>query len=852
MDISSILLATTHLDDNIRKQAEQQLAAAEQQNLALFMVTLAGELSSETKPPESRRLAGIILKNLLTAKDTAVRLQRQQRWAEAIDEATRTQIKTCAMQTLASTVQPARRAASQVVAQIAAAELPRSMWVEVIQLLLQNMSSTTDIIREASLETLGFICEEIDPAILRMQADKILMAVIHGMRSEEPVESVKYAACVALYNSLLFIKSNFAVKRERDYIMNVLVQACTYKSATKTSVQIREAAYECLVRIVGLYYEHLVDYMEGLFRMTFEAMTNDVESIVQQAIEFWSSICDEEIEMLDDMEDGGPPPKYFIRTALQFLVPQLLGTLTRQEEDQDEDTWDVAMAGGTCLSLVAATVRDEIVPYVMPFVQNNVNHENWRNREAATMAFGCILEGPSTQSLAALVEQGVPVLLTRLKDSNINVQDTASWAIGRMCEHQPANIQDKWYPHLLGGLLEALRFPPRVAYHSAWAIHNIAEANEVDEDEPEQTTRLSQYWAGLVEGLLNAADREDSTENSLRSSCYEALNMLIQVAPGDCMAHVQQLMPAMIARLEKTFQMQIVSMDDKTEQSELQSLLCGCLQVLTQKLGASMKPLADRLMTLYLQLFHFKNATLYEEALMAIGAIANVTEAEFEKYMPHFQPLLKIALLSVEDYQVCNIAVGVVGDICRALNARVAPYCDEIVQFLLQNLQNQTLHRSVKPAILSAFGDIALAIGGMFEKYIPFVIPMLQQAAAMPISTDTYEMREFVNQLREGIFEAYTGIIQGLKADRKAAAMLQYVEHIVSFAQHVTQDKDRSEDVTRVMVGVLGDIAHSLGSQVRTLVQRPFVEQLIAECAAFPDPAAQETAAWARQKIARA
>lgn len=65
------------------------------------------------------------------------------------------------MQTLASTVQPARRAASQVVAQIAAAELPRSMWVEVIQLLLQNMSSTTDIIREASLETLGFICEEI-------------------------------------------------------------------------------------------------------------------------------------------------------------------------------------------------------------------------------------------------------------------------------------------------------------------------------------------------------------------------------------------------------------------------------------------------------------------------------------------------------------------------------------------------------------------------------------------------------------------------------------------------------------------------------------------------------------------
>ena len=451
------------------------------------------------------------------------------------------------------------------------------------------------------------------------------MAVIHGMRAEEPVESVKYAACVALYNSLSFIKSNFGVKRERDYIMNVLVQACTYKSATNLSVKIREAAYECLVQIVALYYEHLTDYMEGLFRMTFEAMANDVEGVVQQAIEFWSSICDEEIDLLDGMEAGGQPPKYFIRTALQYLVPQLLTTLTKQEEEQDEDTWDVAMAGGTCLSLVAATVRDEIVPYVMPFVQEHVNSENWRYREAATMAFGCILEGPSSQSLATLVEQGIPVLLTRLKDSHINVQDTASWAIGRMCEHQPGNIQDKWYPILLSGLLEALRADIRVAYHSAWAIHNLAEANELDEDEPEQTTRLSPYWAGLAEGLLNAADRDEASENHLRSSCYEALNMLIQVAPGDCLQHVQQLMPAMIGRLEKTFQMQIVSMDDKTEQSELQALICGCLQVLTQKLGAAMKPLADRLMTLYLQLFHFKNATLYEEALMAIGAIANGT-----------------------------------------------------------------------------------------------------------------------------------------------------------------------------------------------------------------------------------
>ena len=51
--------------------------------------------------------------------------------------------------------------------------------------------------------------------------------------------------------------------------------------------------------------------------------------------------------------------------------------------------------------------------------------------------------------------------------------------------------------------------------------------------------------------------------------------------------------------------------------------------------------------------------------------------------------------------------------------------------------QDQTVHRSVKPHILSAFGDVALAVGTEFRKYAEPVLVTLEQAAASPVDKVT-------------------------------------------------------------------------------------------------------------------
>jgi importin subunit beta-1 len=68
-------------------------------------------------------------------------------------------------------------------------------------------------------------------------------------------------------------------------------------------------------------------------------------------------------------------------------------------------------------------------------------------------------------------------------------------------------------------------------------------------------------------------------------------------------------------------------------------------------------------------------------------------------------------------------------------------------------------------------------------------------------------MIDYVNLLREGILEAYTGIVQGVKADGQSAMILPYAESIFSFLHIIYQDTGRPESVLRGAIGLIGYVS---------------------------------------------
>jgi hypothetical protein len=80
----------------------------------------------------------------------------------SLDTVAKGKIKQEALITLGSPSTKAGSFASQVVAAIAAVELPQGQWPDLIELLLGFVNNTSNTnLRVATLQTIGFICESI-------------------------------------------------------------------------------------------------------------------------------------------------------------------------------------------------------------------------------------------------------------------------------------------------------------------------------------------------------------------------------------------------------------------------------------------------------------------------------------------------------------------------------------------------------------------------------------------------------------------------------------------------------------------------------------------------------------------
>ncbi|KXJ94102.1 armadillo-type protein [Microdochium bolleyi] len=859
-DINTVLSNSLSPDAATRTGAEQQLTQAAENNFPLYLATLVQALADNSTDTGIRVAAGLALKNAFTARDFARQQELQAKWLQQTDQETKTRVKSLALETLGAESSQAGQAAAQVIAAIAAIELPRAQWEDLLTTLVANVNSTAAHTRQASLTCIGYICETQDTelrAALVAHSNAILTAVVQGARKEETNGEVRLSAISALGDSLEFVGSNFKHEGERNYIMQVVCEATQADDS-----RIQQGAFGCLNRIMGLYYENMRFYMEkALFGLTILGMKNEDEDVAKLAVEFWSTVCEEEISIEDDnamveSSDQMRPFYNFARVATNEVVPTLLQLLTKQDEDATDDEYNLARAAYQSLQLYAQAVGPNIIPPVIQFVEQHLRSEDWHYREAAVAAFGAIMEGPDETVLKPIVKQALPILITMMDDSNIIVKDSTAYALGRITEACSEAIDPATHLDPLVRALFAGVHNPKMAASCCWALMNLAERFSGDFEA--SSNPLTGHFNQSVQTVLEVTGQAGS-ETTVRTTAYEVLSAFVTHAALDSFPAIAQLSDVIIKRLEETvpLQTQVVSIEDKFALEEMQTSLSTVLQAIIQRLEKEISPQGDRIMQVALQMLSsVSGKSSVPEAIFAtISGLANAMEEDFVKYMDAFSPFLNNALANQEEPSLCSMAIGLVSDITRSMGERSQPYCDNFMNHLLNNLRSASLANQFKPAILQCFGDIAAAIGGHFEIYLSVVAQVLQQAATVTASPDgSYELYDYVISLREGIMDAWSGIIGAMKSSGKTQILQEHVRTIFELLNLISQDMNRSEALMRSSMGVIGDLADAFpNGELADAFRQDWLTTLIKETKTNREfgPRTIETARWAREQVKR-
>jgi importin subunit beta-1 len=783
---------------------------------------LSTELANEQNNGAIRQAAGLALKNAFTYRDITRLREVQDRWLQIVPADVKDKVRRDALQTLYSPGLAAASAA-QLISSVAAIELPRGEWPDLMDTLVKNVQNSPPEqtgVKQSSLTTIGFICESDDSDlrdVLVTQSNAILTAVVTGAKKEEPNQDVRLAALNALSDATDFIRTNFEKENERNYIMQVV---CEATQAPDTRVQ--AAAFGCLNRIMGIYYHEMSFYMQrALFGLTVGGMRSEEEDVAKLAIEFWCTVCEEEISIDDDNQQASQegstelrPFFQFARVASKEVVPTLLQLMSKVEEDDADDEYNVARAAYQCLQLFAQTIGGDVVPLVITFVEANIRSSDWKQRDAAVSSFGAIMDGPDIKILEPLIKQALPVLIQTMQtDSQSQVQDSSAYALSRICDYCAECIDpNEHLPQMMQALFQGLQSNPKIAASCCLALLNLTERFVGPEDSAENA--LTRYFEDSVKALLEVTAKPTVSDSTVRTAAYEVLGGFITNSATQSRPVVEGLTSEIIGRLGTTVQhqKQTVSIEEKLQLEELQVSLASVLLAIVQRLenGISAQ-MADNIMEANIEMLkHASHTNVPEVIFQIVSGLANALAGNFQRYMEPFVPYLYNALGNHEAPDMCSLAIGLVSDIVRALETNALPWCNTFMNYLLNALASNKISNQLKPPILETFGDIATSIGPEFETYATTVASVLEQARTVSAAPDVaFDLLDYIVSLRSGIADAWGGMVIAFKATPKVQILQGFVQQIFNFLESIANDGNHNEGLLRACMGLIGYVFES-------------------------------------------
>ena len=849
-NIEQILSNALITDKNTNQNAFNQLNKLSQENLSNFLQTLGNILSNENKPSNIRQLSAILMKNSLIHYENL-----QKKWKEEISKEEKNQIKLLVLSTLASQHKEIRTSASNVISSICKIEQPiMTHWPDLIDSLTKNCFNENINLKLSAIETLGYVCEEINIKLIDSNTvDNIMNSLIQNLIDNDNKNDINVFIQVlkSLFYTVKLAEKNFSNEKEISIIMNSIFSV---GEKYQNNDDILEKIAMLFIEMLGIssYYDYINPYFEQIIKFSFNIINGKFESNERLAlfgIEIICSIGDEELKresnkiIIKQSVDGlkienanNDSKKYFNRISNE-LEELILKFVKVPEDDEDENEWNLSKG---CLYILSVLVRvidmDNIKNFFQKLLKQIINCTNTNEK--------CICWYLLSSSLSTIYKSEIIQLISSnlnriYKDIDINqdikLQKSASFLLTKITKIYPKLIEPNKFTNVIPSLLYSLNNPNiTVALNICTTLQNIIKFNG-DLNTNKSSNVLSNYFDDIVKSLYIPAINEaisKSEDLKLTLSRLITIGTLIDYSSHDKQDKIMEILLQFLKEIESTvnqFENMISNGSNPDRIYQLQEYYYAILRIIFNKYKSEIDiELGKKIWELTENVFKLRK-TVFEEANLALASLSTNMKISFTEIFKNYYPYIKYSISTFNINSLCKSGLVSLLNIIRAIKNNIESNVNEIIILLINVCTSNDVNRENKTIAISCLGEIAFRIGLKFSQYLNTVMQLLFSACEMGVNVnndDDEDTIDFIINLRFELIMTFNCIV--FSVEDKIELLNPYIPNIFKFFKAIVNDKVYiAPKILKNMISLVCDLINIYGDEIKQVCDETFASNLI-------------------------
>ena len=811
MSFSSNIQKILSSDNIIRKEGEFIIQQQLDLNFLSCLNNCCDILTNEIEDQKVRQFCATFIKNILSKEEYI------NKW-ESLDQNSRETLKTKILSCLASNSHEIRCATSLVIASICRIEVPKGNWNQIFEILSSTAQHTNDNYKKSSIITIGYIAQDLKRTDLNQdQINKLLFALTRNLDVNNNIEVFK-CAITSFLNFLPFAKQNFQKIDEREILVRKIIELLSYNNLRDDLI---EGLLKCLVEMASLYHSALNDKMSIITNITCKYMKSPNKEIAIQAIEFWNTLCKEELN------ENVLYVSNLYQDDLYLVIQYLLLNRNEAIEQQYSDEWLPIKSIQCLISLMSQCKNEIFIEKMLDFIGKYFHDINDMNRDSAYLAFGAILEysGLSDEIVIVSISQ---ILKELSNEKKKKVAETMTWCFHQICEFHSFCFDDQ---QLFDSTITIIYPLLQSFLPNKTILIQLLKSLELMIQFVSYKSYLTKHAAQLIQILMKLAYTPGSYDpnNNVAMICFYVINSLIDNAEDDIKDVVFQLLFDIFKLFQDSFSLQ--NFTSKEEQETYQGYLCTVISSSAVKYKMN----DTQIFSVYdviKKIFHARQS-VFEEGIMAISSLSTNTET-FPLIMKDFISFLVVGLKSIDSPSICKQSINSTDEIIQHIDAKVIPFLPTLMPLIFNILNDINCDRFLKLYCFLVLSDLFCLQSGEAYSYFNEVMHVTKNAMTAAISKpspdDDSDVVEYFLKLREQLIELLICLSHFLQEYGKENELKEFTPNIIQFINLVcSEEYSPNKEIIDSAVGLICDLVQIFPDIVTSTLNRAVMSAMISK-----------------------